>query len=178
MANKRAIKAKDMVNDIRAGLTNLELMEKYQLSSKGLQSIFTKLIEAKAVQDGELGGRVPLAEDTVRLDHKRVLPRNYVVVRLPVYEAENLIVEGHVRDISEKGLQVAGLSAAVGQGKTLLLQATDFADIHPFAFEACCRWVKSESDPDGSVAGFEITDISDGAMQELQKLIQALTIAG
>jgi len=176
MANKRTIKAKDMVNDIRAGLTNLELMDRYKLSAKGLQSIFSKLIEAKAVNDGELDGRTAAADDTVGLDQKREARRNYCVVRLPVYEAENLIVEGQVRDITEKGLQVAGLSAAVGQGKTLLLQAADFADIHPFAFEAHCRWVKSESDPDESVAGFEITDISDGAMQELQKLIQALTI--
>jgi hypothetical protein len=44
MTTKRTIKAKDIVNDIRSGLTNLQLMEKYNLSSKGLQSIFTKLI--------------------------------------------------------------------------------------------------------------------------------------
>ena len=178
MESKRTIKAKDMVHDIRAGLTNLELMQKYRLSPKGLQSIFTKLIEAKAVKVGELDARGALSDDTVGLDQKRVAPRNYCVVRLPVYEAENLIAEGQVRDITEKGLQVAGLSAAVGQEKTLVLQPTDFADIHPFAFEAHCRWVKSETDPDGSVAGFEITDISDGALLELQKLIQALTISG
>ena len=68
MTTKRTIKAKDIVNDIRSGMTNLQLMEKHNLSSKGLQSIFTKLMDAKAVKDRELDGRTPLADDTVNLN--------------------------------------------------------------------------------------------------------------
>ncbi len=178
MTEKRRIKAKDIVNDIRAGLTNLQLRDKYHLSSQGLQSIFTKLADAKAVRDGELDGRTQTGDDTVGLDQKRVWSRNYVLVRLPVYGAENLTVEGQVRDITEKGLQVAGLSVIVGDCKTLVLQADDFADIHPFAFEAQCRWVRRETGHRETSAGFEIVDISEGALQELRKLIRVLTLRG
>lgn len=176
MEAKKLIKASEIVRDIRGGLTNLDIMEKYQLSSKGLQSLFTKLIEAKAVRNGELDGRVPLGDDTVRLDQPRVLPRNYLCVRLPVYSAENKVDEGHVNDITEKGLQVVGISATVGECKTLLLQPNGFDDIQPFTFDALCRWFTPKTALVDDLSGFEITDISEEALEELRKLIRALTI--
>ncbi len=178
MTEKRRVRAKDVVSDIRAGLTNLQLREKYRLSSQGLESIFVKLVEAKAVRESELDYRVQVADDGVGLDTQREITRNYVFVRLPVYGAENLTVEGQVRDITEKGLQVAGLSVIVGDCKTLVLQADDFADIHPFVLEAQCRWVRRQTDRQETSAGFEIVDFSEGSLQELRKLIQALTLRG
>lgn len=155
---------------------NLDIMEKYQLSSKGLQSLFTKPIEAKAVRNGALNGRVPLGDDTVGLDQPRAIPRNYLCVKLPVYASDNLSDEGHVNDITEKGLQVVGISATVGESKTLVLQPSGFDDIQPFAFDALCRWVMPGAALAQSLAGFEITDISEGALGNLRKLIRALTI--
>jgi hypothetical protein len=43
---KRVIEAKLVIEDIRSGSSDLELMEKYKLSSKGLQSLFKKLGDA------------------------------------------------------------------------------------------------------------------------------------
>jgi hypothetical protein len=176
MQGKKIIKASEIVRDIRGGLTNLDIMEKYQLSSKGLQSLFTKLIEARAVRNGELDGRVPLGEDTVGLDQPRSVPRNYLCVRLPVYAVESPADEGQVNDITEKGLQVAGLSATVGERKALLLKPNGFDDIQPFAFDALCRWVTPRTALEQALAGFEIADISEGALEELRRLIRALTI--
>ncbi len=176
MPAKRTIRAKDIVNDIRAGMTNLQLMEKYQLSSKGLESLFTKLIEFKAVKDGELYGRVPQADDTVDVDQQRVLMRNYLFVNLPVCEADNESENGYVRDVTEKGLQITRLAATVGNGKVLVLKPEGMADIQPFVLEAQCKWVKPATDEEEALAGFEITDISEQGLHELENVIHALTL--
>ena len=43
---KKRIRAKDVANDITSGLSDTQLMEKYQLTSRGLQSVFQKLLQA------------------------------------------------------------------------------------------------------------------------------------
>ncbi len=76
MQVKRTIKAKDIVNDIRKGLTDSQLMGRYGLSVKGLQGVFTKLVQAKAILPEELFDRAPvLAEDSVTVESIRMDPR-------------------------------------------------------------------------------------------------------
>jgi hypothetical protein len=176
VAVKRKIKAREVVNDIRNGLSNLQLMEKYQLSSKGLTSLFRKLIDAEAVMAGELNGRELRADDTVELDQQRGLTRNYVLVNLPVSEADKESEDGFVCDITERGLQVAKLEATVGARMKLALRPDYFSDIHPLRFEAVCRWVKPATEGAESLAGFEITDISPHGILDLKNLIRALTL--
>ncbi len=50
----RHISARNLVNDIRRGLTRLELMDKYELTSRGLHRVFGKLVDAGAVTVGQL----------------------------------------------------------------------------------------------------------------------------
>ncbi len=51
---KKTINVKAIVADIKAGMNNAALMEKYQLSEKGLQSLFKKLMDAGALKSSEL----------------------------------------------------------------------------------------------------------------------------
>jgi hypothetical protein len=46
MPTKKVIKARDIIHDIGDGMTDSELMEKYQLSSQGLQQIRDRLPES------------------------------------------------------------------------------------------------------------------------------------
>jgi PilZ domain len=48
--NKRRIKAKEALADIRAGMDDVALMKKYSLSAEGLQSLFTQLGEAGIIK--------------------------------------------------------------------------------------------------------------------------------
>jgi len=48
--NKRRIKAKEALADIRAGMDDVALMKKYKLSAEGLQSLFTQLGEAGIIK--------------------------------------------------------------------------------------------------------------------------------
>jgi hypothetical protein len=67
MAAKRRISAAEMVKDIRAGLTDLELMNKYNLSPKGLQSAMRKLLEARFITQAEYDWRPSEYDDTVAI---------------------------------------------------------------------------------------------------------------
>jgi hypothetical protein len=65
---KRKIDAREALKDIRQGMTDEELMEKYSLSAQGLQSLFHKLVEAGLITQYELDDRAPFGTRTVALD--------------------------------------------------------------------------------------------------------------
>jgi predicted transcriptional regulator len=66
-AGQATIRVQDAVADIRSGMTDTELMEKYDLSSKGLQSFFHELTVAGAVSRQDLERRVSMSEESVDL---------------------------------------------------------------------------------------------------------------
>ncbi|MFH1115861.1 MAG: zinc ribbon domain-containing protein [Pseudomonadota bacterium] len=63
---KRTISAKEILKDMRAGLNDSSLMEKYQLSEKSLKAAFKKLVETGAVKQADLDCRWSA--------HKRTMP--------------------------------------------------------------------------------------------------------
>jgi hypothetical protein len=68
MDSKKAINANEIVRDIRSRMTNIELMAKYRLSQRGLESVMRKLLEAKLITQAEFDWRPVGYEDTVILD--------------------------------------------------------------------------------------------------------------
>lgn len=68
MATKRTINAKEIVNDIRSRMTDVQLMAKYTLSERGLESVLRKLLEAKLITTSEFNWRPVDYDDTVALD--------------------------------------------------------------------------------------------------------------
>ena len=68
MATKRTINAKEIVNDIRSRMTNVQLMAKYTVSERGLESVLRKLLEAKLITSSEFNWRPLEYDDTVSLD--------------------------------------------------------------------------------------------------------------
>ncbi len=179
MSTKRKISAKEIVADLRSGLTNAQLMDKYHLTANGLQGILQKLVNAGALLDIELAGRsAPAAATTSSTASSlRDAARSYVMFKLPVYDLDDITGEGHILDISETGLLVVGLSAKVGDRKSLLIQADEFADVYPFTFDAVCRRIEKAGDAEPYAAAFEITSISDTGRGELGKLCRFLGLS-
>jgi hypothetical protein len=64
MPTKPKISARDAVRDIRSGMTDSQMMDKYGLSAKGLQSLVLKLLEAKAITPAEIDRRKDAYHDT------------------------------------------------------------------------------------------------------------------
>ena len=171
MIPKRSIKAKEIVLDIRAGMTDSELMAKYKLSLRGLQSIFKKLEETKVMKPSELYGRQSLEADTVNLDQLRREVREYLSAPLTIYELDNPDARAVVTEISTIGVRVKGLRALVGETKRLRIEPQQFMHIDPFHFQAVCRWAKREGENRDYVAGFEITAIEEEDSSKLYQFV-------
>jgi hypothetical protein len=171
---KRTIPIRDFVKDIRSGKSDAELMQQYELDLWGLRNTLKKMLEIKALEPDDVRDRIPAFHDATGGDDRRMLKRRFVLFSFPIYVADDLEEEGLVNDITEHGLQVSGIKSTVGEAKSLLIRADEFADIYPFVFEATCRWVNPEDERGEYASGFEITHISDGGLDELRKLIQML----
>jgi hypothetical protein len=65
---KRAIKAKVILADIRNGISDDDLMRKHRLSPKGLDSVFRKLLRARVIKRADLMNRANSFENTIDLD--------------------------------------------------------------------------------------------------------------
>lgn len=61
---KSRVSAKQALTDIRAGMSDARLMEKYDLSYKGLESLFNKLVKAGLLDESELRRRQSRSEST------------------------------------------------------------------------------------------------------------------
>lgn len=57
----------EVVRDIKAGMSDSDLMTKYQLSARGLQHLFERLIAAELITQADLDKRVTTMEATVDL---------------------------------------------------------------------------------------------------------------
>ncbi|GEM_PF-787231 len=171
------ITAKEILNDIRSGMTDSELMEKFDRTAKGLKRLFRKLVQAKAVKHGELYEKSPMYKDMVDQIQSREFPRARVTVRLRIFDSESSD-GGYVRDLSEQGLRVAGIKAKVGDTKTFLLPADMLTESKTIRFEATCRWVKAKGTGNKFfMAGFEITNISDHDHEDLLKFLRVLILS-
>lgn len=176
MTTKRRVKATEIVSDIRFGMNNRQLLEKYQVSLNKLQHIFWQLLDAHALEQSELEPLISIPNIRINVEKRRKAHRNLVFIKLPIFDLENLLDEGTVVDISETGLQISGLPTKVGDSKEFLVQADYFADMFPFVLRAKCVW--SSKTTDGYLSsGFEITNITEGALEEIRKLTSMLTIS-
>ena len=61
---KQKISAKELISDIHGGMADSAIMEKYGLSSQGLQSAFTKLLNKGLIQQSQLDARASTSEKT------------------------------------------------------------------------------------------------------------------
>lgn len=61
------VSAKQVITDIKAGMDDVTLMRKYQLSADLLHSVFRKLMQAGVLTEAELNNRIQTYEETVNI---------------------------------------------------------------------------------------------------------------
>jgi len=176
MGLKRQIPAHPVAADIRAGMTNAELMERYRISSGMLEKIFKKLQDTNMITARDLDGRMLSPHQGLVHDSVPQEPICYTIMRLPITDLSNLDADCYVKAFTEKGLHIVNLSTNVGEKKNFLIPASEFADVQPFSFEAECRWARAQTDTERQTAGFEITRIWDEGLQQLREFMQSATI--
>jgi uncharacterized protein (DUF433 family) len=174
----RQIGTTEIVKNIQSGMTDLQLMEKYNVSSEGLQEAFQSLIKMGALRPEELSGRSPALHDTVFIKCMRELPRHYLAVAVTIYEATRPEVKGTLRDITEKGVGITGIPVRVGEVKTLVIPSETFIEADKIVFKAECAWAQTEGTEDQYFAGFQITSISEECLEDLRSLIMSVCFSG
>lgn len=165
--------------DVRLGLSDMDLMEKYRLSYDQLQKGYEDIIRKGIMSRGELFGRSSLLAETISLpvDYFENKSAAYLAFPVPVYEAGKPGVVGRIRNMTERDLGLIGIRARVDDLKTLVISPEKFAKIQPFSLDAECLW--SEEKASGEyVAGFEIVSISRDNLAKLRSLIELLTLGG
>ncbi len=63
--SKRKIRARPFVRDLRNGMDDKELMEKYSVSDSQLHKVLYKLVDAGAIDEMELFMRTSLSDSTI-----------------------------------------------------------------------------------------------------------------
>jgi len=168
------IDARDIVKDIRSGMTDSELLKKYDLSSEGLRFALQTLTDTEIISLDELYATSSSAYDTVFIENMRELPRYHLAMAVTIYEATRPDVKGTLRDIAEKGVGITGIPARVGDVKNLVIPAEIFIEVDKIVFEAKCVWAQTEGTEDQYVAGFQITSISEKCLNHLRLLIRSV----
>jgi hypothetical protein len=169
----REIRAKEIVIDILSGIEDNELMHKYKLTFRGLQSVYRQLVDSNIVDADSLQGRFIPPSSTEKTMVPR-LPRKEIYVPLPVQDAANPNVQGMIINISERGLGVKGLKAEVDETRKFIIRPDKFLQLRPFGLQVKCRWVKPSDDSHEISAGFEIISIAEKEREELSTLIETL----
>lgn len=172
------ISTRKIVQDVGARMSPQDLIDKYLLSPRGLRKVLTKLIEVKAIERADLGEE--LEAYLIRVEHveARELERYYLDFDLPIFAGGSNQIQGRVRDITEKGIGTIGIPADIDEMKKLEIRHQKYVLIKPFMFQAKCRWIKQEGAEGQYLAGFQIIDISDEAVKELQYLLRLVTFQG
>ena len=177
MASRKSISAKECVHDIRSKMSDDEIGEKYQISSKHLKKIFRVLVDSRAISHSELYALSPLYRKACDDIQSRRKPRIDLTVRLPIYEVGSS-TKGIVRDISEKGFRVAGISSVPGETKAFQLPVEMFIGFDPLLLVAKCIWVETKGKHIAyPVAGYEIKNISEHDLEALRKLVHLLILS-
>lgn len=173
----RIRRVKAILHDIELGMTNSELMEKYQLSPEGLTKVRKESLESYGMEvEGDQSSYVPGDRDTMRVDLRKAL-RNLPSVVVSVCEAGKGGATYQLNDITEAGVGISGIAARIGEIKTIVVLGDEHGIVTPFEFQAECRWSGTQ-EPDGMpCAGFRITKISDKDYRTLREFIGQYTFA-
>jgi hypothetical protein len=173
MGAPREIRAREIINDIVSGLEDTQLMNKYRLTFRGLQSVYRKLRDSNIVNEKLLAGRI-LPQLNAESTIVTRMPRKDIFLPLPVEDAACPGMPGVVTNITDRGLGIKGLKANVDEIKKLVIKPDKYFQLMQFSLKAKCRWVKPSDDGDSILSGFETIPISHRDQQKLRNLIETL----
>jgi hypothetical protein len=170
-SGKLVIDAGSIIRDIRSGMTDWELMRKYGLTAKGLQSAFNKLVARKHITHFELCSRSNLYEDSAVIQAMAELPRIYLPFRLSIQADKAPRTAGIVRDITEQDVGVLNIPADEDETELFHIPPHEPILTAPISFEGLCAWSRRDEATGVWISRFEITNISDEGIHEIRKVM-------
>ncbi len=165
------IRASEVIPDIRASMSDADLMKKYGLSINGLKSLYEQLAAKGILDPRESSDRGNGHGELVSLEDPRRSLRQVLEFPVAIRDQKNPDIEGRILDISTSGLKLSGISARVGETRSLEIPADNQYVPEPIEFDAACRWREEQNDSRPAIAGFTIVNIDP---LHLERLIEAL----
>jgi hypothetical protein len=170
----RKIKAKKIVADIRASVSDFELMSKYGLSLEQLEKVLEALLGAGEIRGAEIKERGVFFDDPVNRLKTRRFPRIYLRLPLEIEDMNDASNKGLVTDLSEEGFRARGIAAVVGEEKDFLVSIKEIRK-RPVELRATCIWAKQDADARLlQEAGFKIVQISHNDLVEMRRIARHL----
>src|SRR5208283_1636724 len=174
MIRKRKIRPREVLNEIRSGISEAELRTKYRLSAKGVERLFNLLVANGTIDQSELFQKYPFYERKITHVERRWEPRVSLNGKVYIYDVLRSST-GTLRDISERGFRAAGINCSVGESKSLLIDLQPLIKSDPVLVVAKCRWTETRGHSRKYItAGFEISEISDSDSKLLRSLVASL----
>ncbi len=171
---QRRIVAKEVVQDLRSGMRETDLMEKYRLSPKGFQRLLERLVDSGVISHPELYEISESYRSKIDGFRGRRHNRAYLTVPLPIYDTQSF-ASGLLRDVSREGFRVVGMDATVGEVKTFEIPLDIFMQADPLLVVGECRWVaRRGQDKKYIVAGYKMTNFSVNDENAVRKFITSL----
>lgn len=175
MPSVRIIKANKIVADIRAGMSDFELMAEYEVSIQDLEKVLDKLVDAERIRKAELEERNPFFDDPANRLQTRRSPRTYLRLPVEIHDITDPERTGLVTDLSEDGFRTVGLISVVGKESMFLIGSSQVP--RKIEIRAKCVWAKGGGrDGCQREAGFKIAHVSDEDLREIRRLIGLLTL--
>ncbi len=165
------VSARQLMTDIRSGMSRRELMRRYGLTSAGLRRLLNVLADINAITWDELVGELYFLENSLTRSDGRYASRYQVKFDVPIYDVNLPETHGRILDLAETGLGVEGIRSKLDETKTLVILGDPFGEVVPIEFQAICRWATKRKGGEFQ-AGFQITGISAEDFQELQRFIR------
>ena len=173
MTSTRKIRARELAEDFRSGVSGPELMAKYEVSASELQELLNECLDSGILQPEDVRKHTSREEEGGGRQTRSVASRHAISVEIPIYEKDRSEVPGRLLDVAETGVGIKNLPAKEGDVKHLVIPGDEVVLIDQIEFEAVCRWAR-EDDDGISISGFEITEVSQGSLEELRLLIQSV----
>jgi hypothetical protein len=172
----RKIKARKIVGDIRARVSDFEIISKYGLSLEQLEKVLEALLEAGEIRSSEIKETGPFFDNPVNRSKTRRFPRTYLRVPLEIEDLNDCANRGLLIDLSDEGFRTRGITAVVGEENVFLVSLKEDRK-RIVRLLATCIWAKQ--DVDAKVlqeAGFKIVHVSEGDWLQLQGVAGLLSL--
>lgn len=163
-----------LIDDVRSGVIDSELMEKYKLSAANLRKKLLQLMSENAVSSSDVYWRPILYDYEASDDDRRGTPRYPLKLLLTVNtKGSTKSSSGLLVDINEKGGCVKGMKPPLGEKVDLTIDTGQLGSGGEIMLEAVFRWEEHVGEF-GFLAGFEIVNISQDNAALLKELIRTI----
>lgn len=170
------VKAKKIVGDIRARMSDFELMSKYGLSLNQLEKVLGRLVEAGRIREDEIKERGPFFDNPANRSRTRRFPRTYLRVPLEIEDVNDSANRGLLVDVSDDGFRTRGLGALVGEEKVFVVALKEVRK-GAVRLLASCVWVKQGVEANVlQEAGFKIVQIKEHDLVEMRRVADLLSL--